>query len=240
MRRAVLVLLAACGAQPSKHDADYLSYTWDDRDVLCSDAIDDIESPVNWDFIDKEIALAARDKWALILHAHTPGVTVTRDSIERALSDAEEAGLEPLTFRDLQPGQPRAALALAFDDNAPDQWFTIRDLLAKYNAHVTFFVARYTEMTPLGHEELQMLYQDGNDLEPHTVNHLHGPDYVAQHGMQAYLDDEVLPSFKVLTDAGYPSATAFAYPFGEHTGEMDLAVLQYVSKVRTTPGPCPW
>ena len=105
---------------------------------------------------------------------------------------------------------------------------------------MTFFVTRYTEMSPLEHAELAMLAADGHDLEPHTVHHIHGPAYVAANGIDAYLTDEVLPSFQVLIDAGYPAPTTMAYPWGERTDEIDKAVLQHVAKVRTTPGPCPW
>ena len=232
----VVVVAAACGDNLGK-----LDYTWDDRRVLCSEPVDDLVDDVNWDTIDGDLAAAEQYHWAALFHAHTPGVTVTTGAIDRLFTAAEAHHLAPLTYRDLAPSSdPQGAIALAFDDNAPDQWFTLRDLLDAHAARVTFFVARYTEMTPLGHDELAMLAGDGHDLEPHTVNHLHGVDYVAANGMDAYLADEVLPSFQVLTDAGYPPATTFAYPFGEHTDAMDDAVLAHVAKVRTTPGPCPW
>ena len=44
---------------------------------------------------------------------------------------------------------------------------------------------------------------------------------------------------QVLDAAGY-APTAYAYPFGEHTGEMDSAVLSHVGKARVSPGSCPW
>jgi hypothetical protein len=239
---AIIVSGAACGDDIHVRAADYLAYDWDQRHVLCSDAIDDLDgTPVNWTFITDQLKLAHENGWVAILHAHTPGVTVSRDALELALATADLYGLEHLTFRDLDPTAPRrAGLALAFDDNAPDQWMTIRDLLDEHDAHVTFFISRFDQMTPLGHQELQILYGDGHDMEPHTVNHLHAPAYVAQYGIDAYIADEVLPSFKALTDAGFAPASAFAYPFGDHTPEIDDALLQYVSKVRTTPGQCPW
>ncbi len=242
MRIAALGVLAACGtSSKTSQQADYLAYDWDARRVLCSDAIDDLDKPVNWTFIDSQLALAGERGWALLLHAHTPGVTVSTTALEHVLSTADAAGLEYVTFRELDPtGPPHAALALSFDDNAPDQWITMRDTLNKHNAHVTFFVSRWQDMTPAQHAEIGQLHQDGHDIEPHTVDHPHALDYVQQYGLQAYIDDEVLPSFDVLTAAGYPQPTAFAYPFGEHDDAIDAAVLQHVDKVRTTPGECPW
>jgi hypothetical protein len=242
LRSALVALaLAGCGDTILPRASDYLAYNWDDRRVLCSDAVDDLVNLVNWPFVEDQLKIAHDRGWVTILHAHIPGTTVSRGALERVLSLANLHELELLTFRDLVPTAPRhGGLALAFDDNSPDQWMTIRDLLAAHHAHVTFFISRWQDMTPIQHQELGILAEDGHDLEPHTVNHLHAPDYVAQHGLDAYIADEVLPSFQVLVDAGFPPASAFAYPFGDHTPAIDAAVLQHVAKVRTTPGQCPW
>ena len=196
---------------------------------------------MNWSFIDDQLRLAAKHGWVVFLHAHTPGTTVSESALEHVLSGADADGLETFTFRELTPGGAhRAGLALAFDDNAPDQWMTVRDLLAQHHAHVTFFVSRWQDLTSAQHAEIATLYADGHDIEPHTVTHPHGVTYVAEHGLDAYVNDEVLPSFEVLEAAGFPKPAAFAYPFGEHTPEMDAALLGYVDLLRTTPGECPW
>jgi peptidoglycan/xylan/chitin deacetylase (PgdA/CDA1 family) len=233
----MMALTPACGDNLD----DDLAYNWDDRRVLCSDAIDDMDGTIHWHVIDRQLQEAHDGHWVALLHAHTPRETVSLHALEHVLDRADELGLRYYTYRDLEPGaNPEPGLALAFDDSTPDQWFQIHDLLAQHEARVTFFVSRWREMTPVGHQEMAMLAFEGHDLEPHTMNHMHGKDYVAQHGMDAYLHDEVLPSFQALTDAGYPAPAAFAYPFGEHTREMDDAVLQYVGKVRVSPGSCPW
>jgi hypothetical protein len=232
----IIALVAGCGDNLN----DALDYPWDDRNVLCSEPIDDYQQALNWDAIEHRMDLAAEQNWVFIVHAHIPTMTVSLATLERVLTEAENRGLAFFTFRELVPGTPHGGLALAFDDNSPDQWMLARDTLNAHGAHVTFFLARFTEMTPLGHQEISILAGDGHDMEPHTVNHLHAPDYVAQHGIDAYLADEVLPSFQVLVDAGFPAPAAFAYPFGDHTPEIDTAVLQHVGSVRTTPGQCPW
>lgn len=243
VRTALLVAttLTACGTDIGLHAGDYLGYAWDDRRVLCSDGVDDLPHPVNWPFIEDQLRLAHDGHYVLALHAHVPTMTVTLDALDHVFTVADQYNLDYVTFRELEPSSgKRAGLAFAFDDNSPDQWMLARELLARHHARVTFFVSRFDQMTPLGHQELAILDADGHDLEPHTVNHLHAPDYVAHNGIDAYLRDEVLPSFKALEDAGYPPARAFAYPFGEHTPELDDALLQVVDKVRTTPGGCPW
>jgi len=105
--------------------------------------------------------------------------------------------------------------------------------------HATFFVCRYDTITDEERAGIDVLAADGHDIEPHTVHHLHGNEYVHEYGLDQYMTDEVMPSIKVLADAGYPSST-FAYPWGEHTTEVDEAILATgIQRVRTTPGECP-
>ena len=89
---------------------------------------------------------------------------------------------------------------------------------------MTFFVTRWATMTAQDHANVHLLFADGHDIEPHSVTHIHADTYVADHGLQAYVDDEVLPSIKALNDEGFPSTT-YAYPFGIHSAAMDAAIL---------------
>ena len=52
MNRGVVVLgmLAGC------HMDDRLSYAWDDRRVLCSEAVDDMTQSLNWGRVEDEMA----------------------------------------------------------------------------------------------------------------------------------------------------------------------------------------
>jgi Polysaccharide deacetylase len=236
-----VVLATVCAALAGCHDEHWLTYPWDDRRVLCSQPVDDISDTPPWDLVEDQMQLAEQTKAVLLLHAHTPGASITTAAIERVLTMAGDHHLAFLTFRELVPGAaPRAGLALAFDDNGIDAWFSIRDLLAAHGAHVTFFVTRWYSRTDAERAELWTLFGDGHDVEPHTVNHLHALQYVRDHGIDAYLADEVIPSIDGLTQAGYPPPDTFAYPFGEHTDELDAAVLEIVPRVRVSPGSCPY
>ena len=237
----LVVFVAACG--DNGKEPDYLGYDWDGRRVLCSDDLDNLDETVDVGFIHSQIEAAGKGGWALVLHAHQPTVTISNTWLDQVLTWADQNRLAYYTFRELVPDAPapkHPGLALAFDDDSVDDWMMSRQVLADHGAHVTYFVTRFTELTPPELAELKVLYGDGHDIEPHTVNHLNAIDYVNMNGLDAYIANEVLPSFQVLVDAGYPPAAAFAYPFGAHTPEIDTAVLQYVDKVRTTPGECPW
>ena len=50
----------------------------------------------------------------------------------------------------------------------------------------------------------------------------------------------MIPSIDGLVEAGYPRANTFAYPFGEHTNELDEAIFPIVPRVRVGPGECPY
>ena len=239
---ALLVIVAGCRAD------DYLSYTWDDRRVLCSESVDDMTQTLNWDRIESQIAQAERERWVTMMHAHQPGITISIDAIDKLLTMADDHHLDYVTFSELTPdGMPRGGLALAFDDDDVEGWFLLRDTFKAHGVRLTFFVTRWHELTtipgadgvPSELDMLAILATDGHDLQPHSVNHLNAPNYVQAHGLAAYLADEVLPSIQVMADAGF-HPTTFAFPFGATTEEINAAVLQQIDKVRTTPGPCPW
>ena len=230
-------VLAACAALVG---CTGVTYEWDDRHVLCSQVIDDISNHTPWTMVENGMTEAEVHHSVLLLHAHAPGVTITTDAIEHVLEMAEAHRLAFLTFRELQAGaMPRAGLALAFDVNAVDAWFSVRDRLAAHHAHVTFFVTRWYSRSDAERAEISMLAADGHDVEPHSVNHLHAPAYVHDHGLDAYLADEVQPSIDALTQAGYPTADTFAFPFGDTTDEITEAVLRIVPRVRVSMSGCP-
>jgi peptidoglycan/xylan/chitin deacetylase (PgdA/CDA1 family) len=234
-------MVAACLAIAACHDEHWLTYAWDDRRILCSQPFDDMEGQAPWGMIERQIELAESTSSVLLLHAHTPGQTVSVGAIERVLTLADQHHLAFLTFRELEPdATPQPGIAIAFDDSRIDEWFTMRDQLAAHRAHVTFFVTRWYSRSDDQRAKLRTLADDGDDVQPHSVDHLHPEEYVQDHGLDAYLSDEVIPSIDALVASGYPPATVFAYPFGHTTDAINEAVLQVVPRVRVSPGSCPY
>jgi Polysaccharide deacetylase len=243
LRRALLAIpvALACLLATGCHDADWLSFDWDDRPVLCSQSVDDRTQHPPWQMIEQEMQLAGPHDRVVLLHAHSPGESITLSAIKRVLDLADLHRLPMLTYRDLDPtAKPRAGVALAFDDNSIDRWFGIRELLRSRHAHVTFFVSRWGSRSKEEQLQLRQLADDGHGIEPHSVGHRHVSDYVRDHGVEGYLADELLPSMDGLVSAGYPAPTIYAYPFGERPKLLDAAVLEYVPRVRVSPGACPY
>ena len=207
--------------------------------MVCSEPIDDLTTGVDRGMIDDLLHLAAQRQQVATLHAHIPDVTISTGWLEAVLSRANAAGLEFVTYAELESTTPRAGLALAFDDSAIDAWYVLRDQLARHHAHVTFFVTRWGGWTDDGKAKLAELVALGHSVEPHSVNHIHARDYVRDHGLDAYIADEVVPSIDDMRAEGY-STTTFAFPFGETSDEITTAVLQHIGRVRVSPGSCPY
>ena len=226
--------LSACGFD------DSLYFGWDDRRVICARSIDDSERSVDVPGLLQRMDDAITYRQVYNLYSHVPGMTVSYDLIDQVLDGAVARQLSFVTYGDmLDASDPRGGLALAFDDQSVDAWFTLRDTLRRHGARVTFFVTRYLQLPDQARAELRELAADGHDIEAHGVDHLDAVKYVAAHGMEAYLRDEALPSVDALVADGYP-ASVFAYPFGSHDEDIDRALLDHVALVRTTAGPCPW
>ncbi len=232
----VLALLAA-----GCHDADRLMYSWDDRQVLCSESVDNLSGGVDRNFVEQSFLHAQRHDQVALFHAHVPGVTITREMVSWLLTTAQRYDLDFVGYDELeQDHPPRAGFALAFDDQAVEAWSSVRDVFAEHGARVTFFVTRVHSYTDEMKAGLVQLAADGHDIEPHSVDHLHSRDYVDAHGLDAYIADEVQPSIDVLRAAGY-APTTFAFPFGEasETTWNRVLSLEGVRHVRLSPGDCP-
>ena len=235
----MLALLATSLCAACVPDSAFL-YAWDHRRVVCSEPVDDVTQGDASDFIDDTFRLAANRDQVVTLHAHIPGQTITTGWLEAMLKRADADQLAYVTYSDLATGTPRPGLALAFDDQAIDAWYGIRDQLARHAAHVTFFVTRWqTAWDDAGRAKLRELVALGHDVQPHSVSHIHARAYVAEHGLPAYITDEVVPSIEAMRQAGYPPTT-FAFPFGETSPEITDAVLQHIDRVRVSPGSCPY
>jgi hypothetical protein len=232
VKRALVLTLVACQA------GDWNQYTWDERSILCSQPFDDLSKDAPWEDIESQLAYAAERDTVALIHAHRPMHTVSIEAIERVLRVAEENRLAFVTFPELVPGEPRAGVAIAFDDQWIDEWYGVRDLLKAHDAHVTFFVTRLHLWTDEGLAMLAELSADGHAIEAHSVNHLEAPQYVRDHGAQQYLDEEALPSIERLRALDYP-VTAYAFPFGDDHADVDDAILESVKRIRVSPGACP-
>jgi len=234
-----LALALALALGGCSEDDVRFQYSWDDRRVVCSQSIDNITQVKPWEDITEELSRAARRASVALFHTHVPGETISMEWLLDVLALADRQGLDFVTYADFAAGAPpRPGLALAFDDDAVGAWFALRGILAERGARVTFFVTKYYSLTDEARGQLAALAQGGHSIQAHSVDHLDASAYVAEHGIDAYLADEAVPSLEILRAAGY-APTAYAYPAGVTTAGLDEAMLEIVEYVRVGPRLCP-
>jgi peptidoglycan/xylan/chitin deacetylase (PgdA/CDA1 family) len=220
-------------------------YDGDGRTVHCAVNLDtSAGNPLA--SIDTALDRAAARAEVVELYAHRPALTVPLATLEHVLAGAADRKLAFVTYADFAAGAGTGpGLALSFDDSDVASWIAARPLFQQYHARVTFFVSHYAALSDDSRGLIRALADDGHDIAAHSVLHLRAPSYVEDHGLRAYLDDEVLPSIEVLRDDGY-AVTSYAYPFGARTEELDRAIGKYVPILRSVSfaisgafDPCP-
>lgn len=228
---AGLVGLCACHGKPEHKDFGPRFFSGERR-VQCSKGLD---RDHEW----KHEALAAsleraRDQ-GVVLHTfgHAPKLDLGEYAADFDWAAAH--GVPMVTFRELAAGHTGPGWAFTVDDDEVDIWYSWRDQLRAHHVKVTFFVTRYDRLTARQVQELHELAADGHDVEAHGKAHEDAVAYVAAHGLDGYLRDEVRPSKDALAADGY-APVAFAYPYGAHTAAIDAALVQEFVLVRTTGG----
>jgi peptidoglycan-N-acetylglucosamine deacetylase len=135
------------------------------------------------------------------------------------------------TLINLQPG-----IALTFDDAYYDEWIEMLPILQKYDAKATFFICRnYPKYDPKSKEKILTLYNAGNEIGVHTLNHPHLSDYLKDHTLSEYYRNEILPDVRFLNALGI-NPGSFAFPYGEQNTEAIRYISQYFNKIRCMYG----
>jgi hypothetical protein len=235
--------MAGCQHDTSAIDGAF--YNWDGRKVHC--AID-LDTYARNDLASVEAGLdrVLETGEVLELYAHDPGRTVEWSDLEAVLAATTARNLPFFTYADFVHGVPPGpGVALSFDDSYIADWVSGSDLYARYGARLTFFIAYYHQLRAEQKAALHELERAGHAIEAHGVAHLRAPLYVEQKGLGAYLADEAVPSITRMRDDGF-EVTSYAYPYGARTSEIDRAVLEHVSLVRSVSftwsgvaDPCP-
>jgi peptidoglycan/xylan/chitin deacetylase (PgdA/CDA1 family) len=223
MRFALIVIACATACRTPIGELDGAFYAWDQRSVHCAVEIDDAAGQ-QLDAIYAGMERARDTGEVLELLVHKPGATMAWDRLEAVLAGARDRGLPFLTATELLRGPAMAGVALMYDDWHTAAWVESMPLLDRYGAHVTLYVGRLPGISPQSLVELDVLDAAGHDIEAHSISHLRGPTVVEEYGLDAYLDDEVVPSIELLRAAGY-EVVSYAYPFGVRTAETDRAIL---------------
>ena len=111
-------------------------------------------------------------------------------------------------------------VSLTFDDGAADN-YDVRSILAQNNLHATFYISSGLTGTDdyMTGEQLRGLYEDGNEIGGHTLNHVKLTEISGDD-----LKKEICQDYANLIGYGF-SVTSFAYPFGHYDEEARQTVI---------------
>jgi peptidoglycan/xylan/chitin deacetylase (PgdA/CDA1 family) len=151
--------------------------------------------------------------------------------IEIALDNSADDLNPGIELTNVEPG-----IALTFDDAYYDEWIEMLPILNKYNAKVTFFISlNYPKNDINRKEKIIKLYNAGNEIGLHTVNHPRLSTYLKNHSLYHYYINEILPEVRFFNSLGI-NPSSFAYPYGQYSAESNEFLSQYFNKIRCMYG----
>lgn len=125
----------------------------------------------------------------------------------------------------------KAAIAFTFDDQYVSEWYSARDLFNKYSIRATFFINRPQYLTSEQVLMLKQLRDDGHEIGCHSMNHVNLNEFLINHTLQDYIDQEILPAIQKMKELGF-DVKSYAYPFGIGTPAADEELLKYFKIIR--------
>jgi len=125
------------------------------------------------------------------------------------------------------------AVVLTFDDKYIDEWFSADSIFSDYNWKATFCVTKYGTLTDDEKQKLITLQNNGNEIASHGSKHLRATEYLTNHTMSEYVNEEILPSLSSMKNDGI-DVSSFVYPYGSRSVETDLTLFNYFSVLRGT------
>jgi peptidoglycan/xylan/chitin deacetylase (PgdA/CDA1 family) len=127
--------------------------------------------------------------------------------------------------------EPQGGISISFDDRSIEEWYSLKELFARYDAKVTFFISGAEALTDQEVQMLKELVQQGHEVGSHGALHVRARDYIREYSYQKYLQDEVFSNTRALQDKGF-TPTAFAYPFGRGYWFTDLILKNSFKVIR--------
>jgi peptidoglycan/xylan/chitin deacetylase (PgdA/CDA1 family) len=125
----------------------------------------------------------------------------------------------------------KSGVVFTFDDQYITEWFEARDLFKEYNIKATFFINRPQNLTIEKVEMLKKLEKDGHEIACHSMNHIDLPAFLANHALNEYMNQEVIPAIEIMKHLGF-NVTSYAYPFGKGTPKSDSLLLKHFKILR--------
>jgi len=141
--------------------------------------------------------------------------------------------ISSFTVAEKQPLKYQSGVALSFDDHYVNEWYDANEALREYNWRATFYISRFYRLTEEEISKLHRLKDEGHEIAAHGFHHIRATDYIAENGVQAYLDYEINPMVEIMHANNF-FPTTFAYPYGNRNQAIDTLLLDYFKILRGT------
>ena len=126
-----------------------------------------------------------------------------------------------------------SGVVLTFDDTTINEWFEADHTLKKYSWKATFCVSKINTLSHSEIEKLLHLQSEGHEIAGHSLNHFNATTFVAQNGINEYINQEINPMLDLMNHYSL-KVSSFAYPFGFRNKTIDTALLCKFKIVRGT------
>lgn len=149
-----------------------------------------------------------------------------------ALAFAVFALAVPVSAEETPKALETPGVLLTFDDTHVAEWAKVIPLFKKYNAHATFFVTMFDQLTPAQIEDLKKLSEAGHSIGCHGLRHRKAAEHTKAHGLDDYLAQDITPALDSMRQAGFVPSS-FAYPCSDNNEVTDKALLRTFRHLRT-------
>ena len=126
-------------------------------------------------------------------------------------------------------------IALTFDDNSIDNWYSYMPLLDSFGAKVTFYISGYHNLSREKKQKLREIQLKGHEIAFHTTNHYDMVNLLGHLKMKELIDCEIYQDLRKMNRDGFYPRT-FAYPYGSHNEYLDQELCKIFKSVRALNG----
>jgi len=130
-----------------------------------------------------------------------------------------------LTFSCHENEIKHSGICLSFDDRTVKEWYAIKDLLKKYNSHVTFFITQFDSLDSTEIRMLRELENEGHEIGSHGALHVISENYIKENSYSDYIKNEIDASIFAMKKHGF-DPISFAYPYGARYWFTDMLLLK--------------
>jgi len=118
-----------------------------------------------------------------------------------------------------------SGICLSFDDRTVKEWYAIKDLLKKYNSHVTFFITQFDSLDSTEIRMLRELENEGHEIGSHGALHVISENYIKENSYEEYIKNEINANSLAMKKNGF-FPKSFAYPYGAKYWFTDMLLLK--------------